>query len=270
MLSQNKKTFDYGRISDWHKAGYTGKGVNIAVLDDKYLPHVHTKAICPLNDSVPIQSGKDFHKPNSCSVNREVAPEASIYAFNWFGNAEATTEWLIEHKDMIDVVNCSFESPKDTKKNLLEQLLELDIPFVFSTGNSGGKTPKYPASMDGTIKIGAYNYITKEIPDYSNGGEDALGLTYIYIPNSKKIPFAFEGTSAAASVVAAMLGMYCQLRKENGKPKLTTDIAREFIRINSKSVDGHRLFLMPRAEEIGWKNEKGQNSYLLDEDVWLK
>lgn len=252
MLVQNKKVFGASNISMWHDAGYRGKGVNIAVLDDKYLPHSHTGVILPIDHHSPIVKGVEFHKPNSCSVIREVCPDASIYGFNWFGDAENTTRWLVENSENIDVVNCSFSSPRGSKKELWDVLEKLDIPFICSSGNDGMDRLNYPSCLEWTISIGAYNFLKGEVPHYSNGGEyvDALCFTYIYIPNSVGRPFPFEGTSAAASAAAGMVGLYIGWRKSAGRPKINIEETRRFIVQNCKSSYDGRLFTLPDIGNI--------------------
>ncbi|KPU43675.1 minor extracellular protease Epr precursor [Oxobacter pfennigii] len=232
MLRQNKKVFEAANILKWYENGYTGKNVNIAVLDDQYAPHSHTRVILPIAHHNPIIKGYEFHKPNSCSVVREACPDANIYGFNWFGGARETTRWLIENREKIDIVNCSFSSPKNSREELWNVLEKLDIPFICSSGNNGSsKFISYPSCLDWTISIGAYNLLKDEIPEYSNEGEglEALGFTYIYIPNSVENPFPFEGTSAAASLVTGMLGLYIGWRKVSGKTRLTIEEAKQFI-----------------------------------------
>jgi len=264
MLTQNKKLWDVSGIGAWQKAGYTGKGINIAVMDDAFIPHPFTKAICPLDDSIPIKSGAEFHKPNSCSVNREVCPDANIYALNWFGNAEATTKWLIENKRMIDVVNCSFESPRDSKKELLTELSKLDIPFIFASGNESSNKPCYPADMGFGIIMSAYHMLKNEIPAYANigPGVDALAYTYVYIPNSQQKPFAEEGTSAGASLTTGMVALYIQWRKKHGFPKLTADICKKHIKRNGHgNVDGYKIYRLPLVDELEYKVDTGVYAY---------
>lgn len=249
MLEQNIAEFKKSGIMKWHERGYTGKGVTIVVLDDNSKPHDWANVELPFNH----HRDKIGHKTNVCSVVRECLPDARIIAFNWFGTDKGRiSDWLYKNEEIIDVINCSFTSPD---KDAFERLKYLDIPIVCAAGNRGGRTVDFPASLDWTIAVGALEEYHDKIADYSNRGKklDCVAFTNIYIPNSKKKPIEFNGTSCAAPMVASMLGIYIEWRKRNGLHKLGRDEAREFIHQNcidygEKGFDevyGHGLFVLP-------------------------
>lgn len=252
MLEQNKSEFEKSNILYWHNNGYKGKGSVIVVLDDTSKPHEHTRAITPLNDYVD----KVGHKTNVCSVVREVAPEATIYAFSWFGSLkEQIIEWIFAHQTEIDVINCSFSAT--IAESLFEKLKSLDIPVIVASGNNGNSQLNSLPKLDWTIAVGAWEEYRDMRASYSNYGLglDIVAYTNIYIPTSAGYDrtMLFNGTSCATPVVSGMLGIYNGWRKENGLPKLSREQAKQFLKDNAadkytKGFDlesGHGLFILP-------------------------
>lgn len=252
MIEQNRLEFEKSNILRWHSKGYKGKGSAIVVLDDTSKPHEHTRVITPLND----YTDKIGHKTNVCSVVREVAPEATIYAFSWFGSMKnETIEWIFEHKEEIDVINCSFSETIDEQQ--FNRLKGIDIPIIVASGNNSTPYLNTLPKLDWTIAIGAWEEYRDKRASYSNYGSelDVVAYTNIYIPTSDGYgrTMLFNGTSCAAPVVSGMLAIYNGWRKENGLPKMAREQARQFLIDYAADKytegfdleSGHGLFILP-------------------------
>ncbi len=275
MLKQNQAEFDRANITLWRDKGYTGKGSTIVVLDDASLPRSADNVEVPLNDSFDSKSTKG-HKKNVCGVARQVAPDVRIVAFNWFGGGKPQIiDWIINHKDEIDVINCSFSGSVGRAE--LERLSDLEIPIICSSGNNENENKLvYPARYDWTIAIGAFEEKSDRVAYYSNGSDslDAVAFTNIYIPTDGNVGYImFNGTSCSAPVVSGMLAIYFEYRRKHNLPKLSREETRKFIQFNTRDLydvghdlkSGYGLFKLPnpipKVEEI---KEEDIMSYFTD------
>ena len=107
MLPQNKSEFDKLNITYWWSKGFTGKGVNLVVLDVTGKPFEKDNIINPLQHLETHD--KDYgHKSHVCGVVREILPDATIYAMR-FNSAyqDECIDWILENKEIIDVLEAS-------------------------------------------------------------------------------------------------------------------------------------------------------------------
>lgn len=257
MIKENKAEFEKTNLLNWHDAGYKGKGITVVVLDDRGIPYEWTYAEMPFPEEHRTSGD---HNMNVCSVVREVAPECRIVSMPWMGGIKKEIiDWIIKHKEEVDIVNCSFAGSIGIDE--FNRLKDLDIPVVCASGNSGNKEKiAKPAVYDWTIAIGAKSEASGKVASYSQGGEqlDAVSYTSIYILNSKKNPFPFPGTSCSAPMTSGMLACYLSWRKENKLPRLGREEIRKFIHDNSKDMyeeghdykSGYGLFQLPSKIQI--------------------
>lgn len=249
-IQENLQEFKDTNLLEWHNKGYKGQGVTVVVLDDGHPPFKITNVESPLNNDYP--TAKE-HKAEVCGVVREVAPSCRIIALNFFKDYQRAIDWVLEHKEEVDLINCSFTTTR-TKANALEAIYNEGIPLICATGNGGRDTSiSLPARLDFTIAIGAYN------KDYSNASEDvdAVSYTDLYINTDNGIR-KFTGTSCSTPFVTGMLACYLSFRKTKGLPKLTPEEIRTFIHSNCEDVyeegfdikSGYGLFKLPNIEEV--------------------
>lgn len=183
MIEQNFTEFTKANILKWHNRGYQGKGITWVVLDDGGKPHDFTDVETPIDDHEGIG-----HKTNVCSVLREVAPEVRIIAFNWFGGRKKATQWIKEHINEIDGVNCSFTSPVELA-NDLNFLREYDIPIIASSGNHSDGEVGYPSAFNWTISVGAFYAHSERVAPYSNNGEKLDAVAFLELFIGRKVAY---------------------------------------------------------------------------------
>lgn len=241
MIEQNKAEFEKMNLTVWHNAGFKGAGSTVAILDDTSSPHKFSNVEQPLNDGL----NRIGHKTNVCSVEREIIPEGRILAFSWFaGHKDQIVDWLFEHEDELDAVNCSFEGRISVE--IFDRLKGLDVPIIVSSGNNGNEDSlNVIAEYPWTISVGAWFESTDRRAAYSNAGEalDIVAYTHIYIPTSDGYSrlLTFSGTSCAAPVVSGIIAIYNGWRRQNGLKKMTRDEAKKFLLENAldKLEEGH-------------------------------
>lgn len=263
MIEENRAEFERCRITDYHAAGKLGQGMTIAVLDDNEKP-------LPFMDYVEFPFGwfektNQHHSTKVIRVLHEVAPKARIISLPYIGPAttedkRASIQWLMDNRERIDIINCSFH---EWENDIFKQLKKLDIPIVCAAGNSGRDSKiSHPARYEWAVGVGALEEYRDMVAGYSNAGPeiDCLGYTKIFIPTTKPDrPMEFEGTSAAAPMVAGMLAL---VGKMSGRG------AKEFIKQNCIDYydeghdwrSGYGLFVLPEPGE----KEAGKMAYIKD------
>lgn len=262
LIKENNKFREITNAVRWHDKGYTGKSVNIVLLDDGGTARKHMKKYYEM----PIGSWSDKvgHSTNVGNVAHEFAPDARIIALDWQHKSSEALEWIKDNADKIDLINVSLAGTGGAVTPQFIALKDLDIPLICASGNDAyDDRISYPARYDWTIAIGAcqYNYSTDtydNIARYSNQGAmiDAVAFTGINVMTDEGKVFTFNGTSCAAPTATGLLACYVQWRKEQGLPKLTTEEARQFIRSNTKDL-----------YEKGFDTKSGMGLFILLENI---
>lgn len=240
LLKENQTENNKSGITFWKQVTKDIKEtVTVLVLDDKGKPRSFDKIISPINND----STEAGHKTNVCGLFRQCSPceyvdinnpyQTRIIAINFFKEKERAIQYILEHANEIDVINCSFSSPSTTD---LDSIKSLNIPIIASSGNNGNLS-KYgvsnPASEDYIIGNGAFEERSNSVENYSNGGEelDIVSFTDIYIPLNEQgtDTLMFNGTSASSPYSNSMLLYYILWRKHLGLPKITDEQAETFV-----------------------------------------
>ena len=251
MIANNKAEFEKMNLDIWHKAGFKGKGAKVVVLDSTHRPYAHTNVIDPFNDNID----KAGHKSHVAQTIRELAPEADIVVFSWFGGRkQETVDWIKEHESKICAICCSFNTAVGT--DIFEQLEGVDIPILNATGNNSDDKIGRGANYPWTIAVGAWEEHRDNRARYSNYGEglDLVAYTNIYITTESSNNLMFNGTSCAAPVTTAILAIYNGWLNDHGLTKLSRDEAKGFLRQHSLDKldegydfeSGHGLAALPK------------------------
>ena len=255
MLKENDEIRKEVNADIWHKAGFTGKGVTIALIDDGGKPRDYMKSWYRNEVST---TGIIGHATNVGCTAHELSPGIKVVALP---QKQASFDWLKTHKDEIDLINMSISGIGGSHTPQFLQYEELDIPIICASGNDGEEDRVgYPAAYDFTIAIGAYSWKLDIIASYSNGGDelDAVTPSGIYMQRDDGKIWVVNGTSFSAPTACGLLACYIQWRNENGLPKLKPEEARKFIHENCKDIEeegfdyasGHGLFCLPATIPI--------------------
>ena len=255
MIKENELEFKQANIIQYQNLPKKSDVGAIVILDSSHRPRKHD------NIEIVIDSFRaddnSGHNTNVCAVTRQVAPDARIISFNYFGSEkEQIIDWIIEHKSEVAVVNCSFNSPT---KDVIERMEAEDILVLSSSGNNGRENSiSYPSNLPWIISIGAFEAHRQSVSDYSNGGEglDCVAFTDIWFPvtaDYSKLHW-FNGTSTSSPVASAMLWNYMS----RISVKLKRQEARDFIHRNCVDLldqgfdykSGYGLFVLPKYETL--------------------
>lgn len=278
MIKENQAEFDKTNLTKWLKAGYTGSRNTIVVLDDKAYPLPSDNVIEPIPDNIDTV----HHKTGVCSVIRQLQPDVRIIAFSWFGSKKKEfVDWIFEHRDEIDAINCSF-SGGIVGKDEFKRLEQLDIPIFCASGNDETyeRTDRVtsPAKYEYCIAVGAWEEFGDRKAPYSMYGKelDIVAYTNMYIPkiNSEGVR-QFSGTSCASPVAVSLYSAYADWRKSKRLPKLTRQEVYEFV--TTSTVDkleegfdlksGYGLFVLPKEIPEVKESDNMKLTYVLGQDT---
>ena len=189
IIEEDIKINALGQVADWGIAkvqaprswssGYTGKGVNIAVVDTGISAHEDLQitggvSFARYTASFNDDNGHGTHvagiigaRDNNIGVIG-IAPECNVYAVkvldqNGEGYASdliSGIDWCINNN--MDIVNMSLGSPQSSQilKNIIDKAYSNGILAVSAAGNDGDAsgdrdTVNYPAKYDTTIGVAA-------------------------------------------------------------------------------------------------------------------
>jgi len=258
MIEQNKAEFEKSNITYWRDKGYTGKGVNIVILDDNGLSYPRDNIIEPLIHL--DRSIYDYnHKTRVTAMTREVLSNANIYAFNWFADyKDEIIDWIRTNKDMIDFINCSFNATQFSYDKLME-LKDLDIPVFVAVGNYGKPYSNLTGTLPFVFGIGGWGEAQDRKAVMSNYGLNLNFMAYtgIYYHNSDNTKVVqFYGTSCSSPYAIACAGYYSEWFRDQYNRPMNTQECFEFL---LKNVDD--------KDEIGRDDNSGYGLIKLPDKI---
>ncbi len=266
MLSTNKEKFSYCRIPAWHEAGYTGRGIKVAVFEDTDRGHGRSVA----------------------DIVRQVLPEAEVLGRPRPGPIETSGDRLTPNTRMrleafynglvaegVNIVvqslgGCGAREIRDLEKELL---VDRDVVLFTSAGNESGEiSSRTSAALDTWIAVGACVLISGKPRrvDYSNYGAalDVAGFTNLATTWGGNFP----GTSCANPFVAGLCGLWFQWHLEHYGRTPNQAETLEFIRQYSEDLGelgrddmhGFGLLRLPDPATLPKKEESKMLKVCLD------
>jgi minor extracellular protease Epr len=255
-----------GQVADWGiqsinaqaawQSRYTGKGINIAVLDTGISPHVDLVlagggSMTPYTNSYYDDNGHGTHVAGIIGARNNdigtvgVAPEANLYAVKvldqngtgYLSDILAGIDWAITNK--MDILNLSLGLSHESValEQTVDKAYSAGMMVVAAAGNSGtvdgsGNTVEYPARYDSVIAVAAIDNLNQRGFFSSTGDEieiSAPGVNVVstYLNNHYAM---MSGTSMAAPYVSGTLAL---LKQQN--PLMSNSQLRELLK--STTVD---------------------------------
>ncbi|MEK3764666.1 S8 family peptidase [Solibacillus sp. FSL K6-4121] len=212
-------------------AGFTGKGVKIAIIDSGVANHSDLTiagGVTFVGNSYDDDHGHGTHvagiiagKHNGTGV-AGIAPNAEVYALKAIGkdgkgdvaNVLKAIDWAIENK--MDIINLSFGDLEYAKSlhEGVKKATDNGIMIVAASGNEGndsgtGNTINYPARHDEVISVASINHQLKrssfsgtgDTNDFAAPGEEIYS-TYL---NGQYA--TYNGTSMATPHITGLLAL---------------------------------------------------------------
>lgn len=270
----NKKEFEINGIINWHKQGYTGKGVKIATIEKCNTDVWYLKKT--VND--PFSNAKESldnsHGNQTLNVISQVAPDADFYTLPRGGvyKKDSITGSLVEKSlpfmisEGIHLINASLGG---TNNELLNEVIlnvqEHGTTFICSAGNSGDRGTSPYAKSGVWIAVGAVVLTDKEkikLTSYSSIGDavDFVQFSEIYVNDvrGEHNSIYCSGTSFSSPLLTGMLALVQQFFKETTGQYLKQNELYQFMIDNSTDLGdegkdtkyGHGLFILPDPDDI--------------------
>lgn len=196
----------------------------------------------------------DLHGTCVAWIIRELANPTELHCFarGWTRLDEAV-RYCVEND--IHLINCSLKDARLSEESI-QLCKQHNVHILKSAGNEGDNGVTKPAEIDSVVMaVAGFNALRMAIEGSSSKGPevDVAAPTDwdIRLWNGNTVPF--NGTSASASVITAVLSLYLAARQ-----RVTTSEMKEFIYSNSQDIDqpgrdntsGHGLFVWPESLEV--------------------
>lgn len=276
-------------VLGWHRQGFTGKGVKVAVIDGKCPPTLEpmygrVRSPLPWNRGPASHANIDNHGQFVTGTLLEFAPDAEIVTLPYWNESagstvdvlEASIAYCIDH-DIKIIASSTQGSSRRIVSDMTSLAASKGILLITSAGNegSGGFDPNDPGGTQ-TITLMARNpdwiaVANLRFPDYPEGqyGDPLVRATSSSVgPNmftsciggyvaprfaEDGVIRGITGTSFACPALAGMMACYVQRYREVFGNDPDQQTMRTFIQWNS-SMRGN-------WEESDWLFENGGRSY---------
>lgn len=284
MIEQNRSEFEKSNILKW-QADNQGEKTTIVVLDEGFIPFPHMAHQVEVMDFgySGTKERTTGHGSAVMSIGFEISPKAKII-YMPFNSVSAEQkhkmiDWIIGHKDEIDVITMSLTFAAIVGAKYFERLRDIQVPFFVASGNEGYDSKiGYPANEAFTIAVGAYHDGSNGIASYSNGSKelDCVAFSGTHMYNSRGEVMSQVGTSFATPFASFATLLYISWRKRNGLPKLMLEECRKWIKQNALDIkepgfdypSGWGLFRLP--DEIPDTEESDDMRFKDMENHWAK
>jgi hypothetical protein len=272
----NKNEFEYSNIINWHKKGYTGKGIKIANMEscnpDAWCHD--GKIVNPFNHQQ--KKFENSHGNQTANILHQIAPDSEIHILSNGGsyiNGKVEGRFIDESipymiKTGIHLVNASLSGiNNDVLNKNIKKAQKHGTVFCNAAGNESDRGTGGYANSGVWIVTGAVHLSRKgkvNLASYSSIGEavDFVQFSGIYAEDirqwEKDYPIHVMGTSFASPMMCGMLALVQQFFLEKAGRALYQDEIYQFILDNTidlgeegKDVEyGHGLFVLPNPDEI--------------------
>lgn len=255
ILKENDEVRKLLRSDIWAKAGYTGKGKVVVILDDANgKPYKDMESYYIDVFGTATETG---HPTRVAFTIHEFAYDVKILYFDYTRNKDKVYEWLKAHKDEINFINVSMVGILGRETPDYLRIMELGIPMICAVGNDDSeKWISYPARYQQNVAVGATDKEGKRVKDYSNEGQeiDTVVPSGIYIKRDDGYIWANDGTSFSSPTLTGLLVQYDEWRTETQKlNKMTPEEAEELSHKFSEDIEekgydfasGYGLFRLP-------------------------
>lgn len=259
-MGYKEEALDFLGITEWHRQGYTGKGIKI-VSDEKVCKAKHSDVISPKGFN-----SKSGHGDDVMSHLKLVAPDATFIAYPFNGTFGSNTykcnsaDYIINQGVHVFTSSNLGDYPSIGKQNAIQDCIKSGCIFFIAAGNKGDKGLKAESRYEGYLAIGGVK------PRYKNGKYDwndlhkvsysAVGEELDYVTLAEML--GVTGTSHCAPIKAAMVADVQQFFLEKAGRVLKPSEMQQFINDNLLDVDiegfdvrtGNGLFVLPDPATI--------------------
>lgn len=254
LLEQTNQYYQWqhamvGSVSAWN-AGYTGKGITIAILDTGVNAQTDLNIIGNYDMTGSGLEDVDGHgthvaglaaaKANNATFGAGIAPDAAIINIKVLGNEGGYSDWIMRGirqavTDGADIINMSLGGNlyNGPYAEVVKEAYEAGVAVFAAASNDGSKAKAYPAAYDGAIAIGAVQQ-NKGRTYFSNYGPwvkySAPGWALPSLSQNGDTPVLMSGTSQAtpiaAGTAAVILSADDSIRNKSGAARVKALISK--------------------------------------------
>lgn len=271
------KPIEYTGAKLYHRHGYTGQGVVIAVMDTGVQPHPDLTLLGGWGDNSwnPHEDthGHGTHVAGIAAGARYgVAPGAKILPVRISENGRSNTfamaaalEWLIEwrktHKERL-VVNISFSGTDSPNVRAgINRLVELNVPVCVAAGNTGGELSEI-ADYDAPIVVANLSNSTHFHATSSCRGKQtdcATVGTEVYSCSYKGGYCYMTGTSMASPAVAGMMALILSRWPDISEADAYKELMHTGVDTLVKCRDGRHYIPYVSFDHAGWETKQEED-----------
>lgn len=277
------KPKEYTGAQLYHRHGYTGQGVVIAVMDTGVQPHPDLTLLEGWGDNGwnphVDAHGHGTHVAGIAAGKRYgVAPGAKILPVRISENGQSNTfamtaalEWLIQwrktHKERL-VVNISFSGTDSPNVRAgINKLVALDVPVCVAAGNTGGELSEI-ADYDAPIVVANLSNSTHFHATSSCRGKQtdcATVGTEVYSCSHKGGYCYMTGTSMASPAVAGMMALILSRWPEMSEADAYKELMKTGVDELVKCRDGRHYIPYVSFNHVVW--EENENDWKEEDSV---
>ena len=198
-MGYKEDALDFLGITEWHKAGYTGKGMKI-LSHERVCEKKHPDVISP--EGFTKTSG---HGDDVMSHIKLIAPDATFIAYPFHVNSTNGTykcdcaEYIKENKVHIFTTSRLGSFPSKDKQKAIKDCIDSGCIFFAAAGNDGNKGIKAESRFDGYLAIGG---VRPKFTGKYNGEEPIYDWT-----NLQKVNYSSVGEELDYVSLAEILGV---------------------------------------------------------------
>ncbi len=212
-------------------AGYTGKGVRVGIIDSAILGNheefegriVKNVSLVDKSEEDRIAQGHGSHVTGVIAANKDngvggagIAPEASVYAYDVFGDGEYATSAAVCRAinqaiaDDVDIINMSIGDPtySGMEAEVVKCAYNSGIALFAPAGNEASNGAIYPGFLDNVCMVAALQQDGAKagFSNYNNSVDLAFPGVSIYSTDAsgENAYTWMSGTSMACSVASGV------------------------------------------------------------------
>lgn len=252
-------------IDQWHKAGYSGKGIKVCIVDadaDTSLVRYPQRIVNYLGSGKSSDWTKQhgYHGMASIDVFQQFAPQVEIHFASWEYPLENIINYCIRQK--IDIVSVSLRySGRVVSAATSEKAVNAGTLLFTSAGNKGDVPTDlrgYPARKASWVAVGAgliqLNGNPPNRASYSSTGKEleVMGPTNLRVQMPPPFNWiTYTGTSCACPALASMFALIKEKEKTLNKETVRQMFTEHCVDMDEPGRDrrtGWGMFRMPNVK----------------------